>query len=373
MQLYQQAPVAVKAASNAKALLRMMLMMLMLLLLLHSQCVEAVDGEFTIAPLNGSNNNQRNKLGVEVLNVDNIGKLSAAQFDAIHLSLLEYKVVVIREQASANVEDFRSFMRHFGKLFSHVESSSHLPGYTDVNLVSNIANVESGLPIGLNGTHTDTWHSDLSWAQLPTKFTALLSEIRPEGCGDTLFADSTAAYEALDSDTKKQVEGQTAYYNYLKHREVIGGEVAGLSHEEVIRASSSATHPLITTHPITGKKNVFANPSHTIQVVGKTLEESDQILQKLFSHVADPENIYTHTWRDFDMVIWDNRAVQHRATGCPNSKPRKLVRVTVGNDESPREDLDAGFTANADLALARDRVFGSPFDSQAGGGGDNEL
>ncbi len=141
----------------------------------------------------------------------------------------------------------------------------------------------------------------------PTKFTFLKSEIRPEGCGDTQFADSQAAYDALDIAMKTQLQGLRATYSYLKHRMVQAGSTEGLSEEELSVAQNAVIHPIVTVHPITGKKNIFANPSHTVAVQSYSKEDSDRLLNFLYEHVADERFLYNHVWRDHDFVMWDNR------------------------------------------------------------------
>jgi alpha-ketoglutarate-dependent taurine dioxygenase len=113
--------------------------------------------------------------------------LDEASFKSIHDALIDHKVLVIRNQSSLSVEDFRAFSQRFGTLRIHIDGSSHLPGYSDVNVVSNIKNT-TGQHIGLHGEHVETFHSDLSWHHIPVKITALLSVIRPQGCGDTHFS-----------------------------------------------------------------------------------------------------------------------------------------------------------------------------------------
>lgn len=142
----------------------------------------------------------------------------------------------------------------------------------------------------------------------PTKFTFLKSEIRPEGCGDTLFSDSQSAYEAIAEETKLKLKGMRASYSYLKHRIVdAGGSTEGLTEVELEAAKNPTIHPIVTVHPITGKKNIFANPSHTVAILDIPRQESDDLLNFLYSHVAEERFLYNHIWQDDDFVMWDNR------------------------------------------------------------------
>lgn len=137
------------------------------------------------------------------------------------------------------------------------------------------------------------------------------SVIRPEGCGDTVFADTNAAYDALSEEMKTTVNGLEGMYSYLKLRQIsASGESDNLAASEVQKAHQYSVHPLVTTHPITGRKNIYCNPSHTVSVVGWTQEESQQLLQSLFAHTASDEFSYRHRYEEGDVLVWDNRGEQ---------------------------------------------------------------
>jgi len=184
---------------------------------------------------------------------------------------------------------------------------------------------------------------------LPTKVTVLKSEIRPPPqYGDTVFADTHAAYDGLSEEMKQQLKGLQGTYSYLKLQ-----KSGNLAESEAVVATIGATHPLVTTHPITGRRNIYANPSDTVAVVGYSREQSDELLQFLFNHTAKSEYSYRHKYEDGDLLLWDNRAVQHRATRCPDEFPRKLVRTTASNDDIPRENISV--TVPFDLAADRQK------------------
>lgn len=260
--------------------------------------------------------------------------ISSEEFDELHQFLLTYKVLIIRNQSSLSVEDQRTFTQKFGPLHAHLESTSHLPGYSDVNVISNIRNISGGAT-GLYGEHVENFHTDLSWSHLPTKITFLRSEILPSEGGDTHFADSTQAYKTLPSSLKERLNGLKGHYSYLKFRDHIPG-IVGDDEEYVKRGQ---VHPLVITHPITGEKSIYANPGHTASIEGLPDDESHDLLQILFDAVAKPEHIYVHKWSEGDALMWDNRALQHKATPAPSS-PRRLIRTTVLNDDIPRENIE---------------------------------
>jgi taurine dioxygenase len=147
---------------------------------------------------------------------------------------------------------------------------------------------------------------------IPTKITVLKSVIRPDECGDTIFADTHAAYDALDDTLKAELQGLKGNYCYLKLREIgADGKAENLKSDEVNSAAGCAVHPLITTHPVTGRHNLYANPSHTASIVGYEPEASEALLQRLFAHTAKPEFSLRHKYNDGDLIIWDNRGMSH--------------------------------------------------------------
>jgi taurine dioxygenase len=254
----------------------------------------------TITPLTGLKDYVAEIRGVSV------ERITEEQFNQIHQALLKYKVVVVRDQGDLSIEGQRNFTKRFGRLHIHLESSSHLPGYQDVNVVSNMK--VNGSHIGLFGKHVENFHADLSWHSLPAKITVLKSVIRPDQCGDTEFTNTIAAYDHLPSYLKKALTGKTANYCYLKLREIdANGQVENLNADELEGANRCAVHPIFTTHPITGQRNIFANPSDTSQINNMTFSESEQLLQQLFQHTADQRFIYRHQYQDNDFVLWDNR------------------------------------------------------------------
>ncbi len=138
---------------------------------------------------------------------------------------------------------------------------------------------------------------------LPSRVTTLRSVIKPSNGGDTFFADSTAAFEALPASLKSRLDGLSGHYSYLKFRDHCANMDA--KDDEYLR--NGANHPLITTHPETGKKNIYANFSHTKFINNVSTEESVDLLNALFQQIEKPEFSYIHKWKDGDFVMWDNR------------------------------------------------------------------
>lgn len=269
-------------------------------------------------------------LGAEVVGLDLSSPLSERDFARLHRAHLLHHVLVFRDQHITPDEQV-AFSRRFGPLQQHVLHQFALPGHPDVLVVSNI--VENGKPIGL-GDAGVFWHSDLSYKERPSLGSFLHAQELPAEGGDTLFANQHAAYEALPEPLKRRLDGLKAEHSYLRR-------YAELQQRSPWRPDLSAAqvaqvppvlHPVVRTHPETGRKALFVSEHFTTRIVGVTSDESDTLLAQLFAHSTKSEFVYRHRWQPHDMVFWDNRSVVHLATGCPPELRRRLNRTTIEGD-----------------------------------------
>ena len=181
------------------------------------------------------------------------------------------------------------------------------------------------------------WHSDWSFQPAPPAATILRSETIPPVGGDTLYCDATRAYEALDEATKaklaplKAVHSATRAYgpNSAYSRELDQRSMPIIVSPE---ADKMHAHPLVRTHPVTGRKALFVSPVYTVGIEGLTPDEADPILGGLFKHLTQEQFIYRHNWREGLVVIWDNRCTMHNALGGYDGHRRLMHRTTVAGD-----------------------------------------
>ncbi|MDL2355712.1 MAG: TauD/TfdA family dioxygenase [Pseudomonadota bacterium] len=269
-------------------------------------------------------------LGAEVVGLDLAAPLSDADFALLHRAHLDHHVLVFRDQRITPAQQV-AFSRRFGALQIHVLRQFQLPSDPEVLIISNIK--ENGQPIGL-GDAGHFWHSDLSYKAVPSLGSMLHAQELPADGGDTLFANQHTAWESLPRHLQRAVEGASAEHSYLakyaelQRRNPWRPNLTQAQIDEVVPVQ----HPIVRTHPETGRRALFVSEHFTTRVVGLAPEASDALLAALFEHSTRPEHIYRHQWRAHDMVFWDNRSLMHLAAGCPEDQRRMLYRTTIEGD-----------------------------------------
>lgn len=269
-------------------------------------------------------------LGAEIIGIDLAKPLNDTDFARVHQAHLEHGVVVFRDQ-QLTPQQHIDFSRRFGELQIHVLRQFLLAGHPEVFIISNI--IENGQPVGL-GDAGKFWHSDLSYKEIPSLGSMLYAQELPSEGGDTLFASQQAAYDALPAELKKALQGKRAAHSYLARYddEVFAGIRRPTLTPEQIAEVRPAIHPVVRTHPETGRKGLFVNENFTTHILDIPEDESRAPLQELYAHSAKEQFIYRHRWQDNDLVFWDNRALIHLATGCPAHLRRRMHRTTIQGD-----------------------------------------
>ncbi len=270
------------------------------------------------------------KVGAEIVGLDLSRPLDDADFARVHQAHLDHHVVVFREQRITPQQQI-DFSRRFGVLQIHVLKQFLLANHPEILIVSNI--IEDGQPIGL-GDAGKFWHSDLSYKELPSLGSMLYAQELPSEGGDTLFADMHRAWDTLPAHLRQAVEGRSAVHSYTaRYRD--GHNAVNwrptLTPEQLAQVIE-VVHPVVRTHPETGRKALFVNENFTTHIVGLPEDESRQILNEINAHSVGNNSVYRHRWQDGDMVFWDNRSLMHLAAGCPPELRRRLHRTTIQGD-----------------------------------------
>lgn len=261
-------------------------------------------------------------IGAEVSGIDLREPLSPAHQSALRQALLDWKVLFFRDQ-DITTEQHLAFAAAFGELEVH-PFAPHKPGYPEVLAITH--NRESR-------GRENTWHSDVTWRIEPSLGSVLRAiEIPPVG-GDTLFADMYAAYEGLTDEVKDRLDGAVAIHDFAHFRAAM--RKRGKTEEEIEafnRQYPMVEHPVIRTHPETGRKAIYVNAAFTQHIVDWDPDDSARMLAHLYAQAAIPEYQCRFRWETNSIAFWDNRASQHYAASDYWPAVRRMERVTIVGD-----------------------------------------
>ena len=256
--------------------------------------------------------------GAEIHGVDLASGIDDKTFTLVHRAWLEHGVVAFRGQSPLTADAQVEFARRIGPLHTHPAAPAE-----HENAAVFVIRTHRDSPIS-NG---NGWHSDVSCDEEPPSATMLQLQLLPNcGGGDTLFADMEAAYATLPANTRERLCGLSAIH---ASAHVYPGRYADRSAGEEAIATPSAVHPVVRTHPETGRRSLFVNPSFTVAIDGMDSAESDELLTELHKHCTRPEFQVRHRWQPYDVLLWDNRRVQHFAIWDYWPHERSGHRVTV--------------------------------------------
>lgn len=263
----------------------------------------------------------------------NLAKLSEDEFDLAMRSLGDYGVLRFPKQELSAAE-LRAFSARFGDLEVNVANSYQEPGLPEVMILSNI--VENGKPLGLSDAG-QSWHTDMSYSKT-IAFCNVLYGIRiphrnGEPLGNTEFCDQRAAYDALPADLKSKLEGKTVLHDFNKFWEMMRrqkGSARPALTEAQRAAKPPVSHPIFLTHPITGRRALYANPGYSMRINELAQKESDEILAFLFEHQTKPEFKFAARWQVGDVLMWDNmRSIHNAVADYRADEPRYIKRCQV--------------------------------------------
>jgi taurine dioxygenase len=273
--------------------------------------------------------------GAEVTGIDLSMPLSEERFAALKKAWLDHNGVLVIRGQQLSPEQHIAFSRRFGPLFGEQEQLQDtvkkylLPGHPAIYRVSN--KLEGGKPLGRARAGT-YWHSDVSFRERPAMASILYAiEIPPVG-GDTLFANMYAAWSGLSPEFQGKLRGRHAVHDFAVAAPA--SYTPDVIEQGDFDGRNRYRHPLVITHPETGRRALFVNPGFTSHIKGFHKAESDALLGFLYRHAVRPEFVYRHRWRPKDLLVWDNRCLMHYAV-ADYSTDRYLHRTTVIG-EKPR-------------------------------------
>ena len=262
------------------------------------------------------------RLGAEIHGLDLKQALSPETFKAFEATLIEHKVLVLRDQ-HLNTQQHVAISRLFGELEVHpMRPQGQFP---EILVLDN----HKDNPV----LSTDVWHSDTTFRKNPTRYTILRCEIMPKVGGDTLWSDMEAAYEGLSPVFRKLIDGLLAVHDFKNFRTLYtrsDEDQAKLRRMEEL--FPNPTHPVVRTHPANGRKSIYVNPQFTLHIEGMAPMESRAILEVLFAQAHVPEYQFRVRWMPGTIVFWDNRSTQNYAANDYHPQRRRMERTAVVGD-----------------------------------------
>jgi len=265
-------------------------------------------------------------LGVEIRGVDLAQPLDDATFVAIERAYNEHGVIFFRGQNITPTQQV-AFTRRFGEIEFNIFSERwSVPGTPEIVVLSNIT--EGGRPTGIRRAG-ENWHSDMCYTARPPRGTVLYAIEIPElhglPLGDTEFASAAAAWDALPDAMKGTLEGRRAVFDFRGRRRSLTPTQAEIDRNPPVR------HPLVRTHPSTGRKCLYVMRDDCIGIDGMEADAAEALIAALSDHIVKPAFVYRHQWRPGDVLMWDNCVVQHRAIQDYDMPQRRLMhRTTMG-------------------------------------------
>ncbi|MBW1216053.1 taurine dioxygenase [Pantoea allii] len=264
-------------------------------------------------------------IGAQVGNLDVSRPLSDAQFEQLYHALLRHQVLFLREQV-ITPEQHRALAIRFGDLHIH-------PVYPHAEGVEEIIVLDTHQD---NPPDNDNWHTDVTFIQTPPAVALLASKVLPECGGDTLWTSGIAAYEALSAPFKTLLAELQAEHDFTKSFPEYKHRNTPEEHQrwqQAVAKNPPVYHPVIRTHPVSGKKALFVNEGFTTRIMDIRQKESEALLGFLFAHVTKPEFQVRWRWQPNDLAIWDNRVTQHYANADYYPTRRVMQRATVLGDK----------------------------------------
>jgi len=268
-------------------------------------------------------------LGAAIEGLDLSQPLPDEEFDVVLRTLGEHGVIRFPRQKLSG-RDLANFSARFGELEVNVANSYQEPGIPEVMILSNI--VENGKPIGLADAGQG-WHTDMSYSRM-IAFANVLYGIKiphrdGKPLGATEFSNMHAAYEGLPAELKRRLEGMTVLHNFEKFWEMMRRE-KGSKRPPLSDAQRTAkppvSQPVFLTHPLTGRRVLYANPGYSVRINELPEKESDETLEFLFEHQLKPEYRYVSRWQEGDVLMWEDIGTIHNAVADYGPEEHRLIK-----------------------------------------------
>lgn len=278
-------------------------------------------GDLTIVPVS-------NALGAEVQGID-LAQIDAATYQAVRNAFVDNLVLLFRDQNISDAE-LVAFSRLFGDLdMAPPQEHGQLAvnGLQEIMVISNVK--EGGVPIGSLGDGEAIWHTDMNYVDNPPLGSALYSREVPKTGGNTGFCNMYSALDALPGDLRQRVADMS-----IKHDSSTtsaGSLRKGMDEVTDVSQCPGAVHPIIQTHPESGREVLYLGRRRNAYIMGMSVAESESLLDELWRHTEKEEHTWHHQWKVGDVLMWDNRCVMHRRDSFDAGERRIMHRTQIGN------------------------------------------
>jgi len=286
--------------------------------------LDPAEWPFSVRPLTPA-------LGAEIAGVDLAEEVSEELFASLYGAFLTHQVLLFRGQ---HVPPGRqvAFARHFGEVQIHVMNQYHAAGHPELYYLTNLG--PDGQP---SGKHPDkgtlAWHTDGSWSRRTGQATIIYSDEVPSEGGETWFCDMYAAWDSLSPQRQAELAPLRAVHNLDFSRTRRHG--VDLMSEEQKRQKPPVDHPVMRTHPETGRRCLYLG-DHAEYIQGMDYDAGRALIEAVNAQAIHPSRVYEHRWRPGDLIVWDNRCLQHRATEYDEARVRRVMRRCTVLGEVPQ-------------------------------------
>jgi alpha-ketoglutarate-dependent 2,4-dichlorophenoxyacetate dioxygenase len=279
----------------------------------------------------------------EVSGVDLRRKLTREEAAAIDAGMDRFAVLVFHGQEISDEQQI-AFSRNFGEIENSYGGNVTKAGQKRLNpLMNDVSNLgEDNRPLArddrrrLFNLGNQLWHSDSSFRAIPAKYSLLSGRVVVDQGGNTEFADMRAAYDALDEETRELVDGLVCEHSLIYSRGLLGFAVT----EEERAMFRPVRQSLVRTHPVTGRRSLYL-ASHAGTIVGWPVPEARALLRDLTEQATQAQFVYAHKWRQYDLIMWDNRQTMHRVRRFDEKLVRDMRRTTIAGDAPTAEQVAA--------------------------------
>lgn len=269
-------------------------------------------------------------IGAEIRGV-NLGYIDTNTLDQIQQSWISHCVLLFRDQ-QITARELVKFSKHFGDLDiapPNENGQVGVDGFPEVLVLSNVK--ENGRPIGALGNGEAQWHTDMNYIDQPPLGSVLLGVEVPDQGGNTGFCNMYGALEELPDLLRRQIDGLQIKHDSSTNSAGLLRKGADLVTD--VTACPGAVHPIVRTHPETGRQALYLGRRRNAYIMGLPAADSEALLDDLWAHATQPKYAWHHKWREGDVIMWDNRCVMHRRDSFDETKRRIMHRTQIKDDQ----------------------------------------